>query len=181
MFGAVILDALLGLTVFVETLAAISLLQSLSEMPLREELDPILTFYKSSILPVAAAPAHLVSVSGWFMDAYVLSLPLCFLFFLRQANIAMAPYGDFLPVSSPHDNVTRSEARLDAVLPVIFCGLGAALTSLTLLPLLTPVAAIWLLYCKRRGTPSWFEVSRLYYVNLYLVMILTVLIVGFAR
>jgi hypothetical protein len=177
MLGAALLDAVFGLTVLVETLAALSLLRFLSKLPLEGGLDPILSFYNSHLLPVLAAPANLAGAPGWFMDAYVLSLPLFFLFFIKQARIAMAPYGEPLPAPSLDGGVTRAEAGLDAALPPVFCATGALIASLTLLPLLTPAAAIWLEYRKSRGKPAWFEISRFYYVNLFAVSGITGLIV----
>jgi hypothetical protein len=169
MLQAVLLDSIFGLTVFAETLAALSLLLFLSKIPPGGALDPILFFYKSHIVPVIAAPANLAGAPGWYMDAYVLSLVLFFLFFIKQARIAMAPYGEALPTPSLNQRVTHAEASLDAALPPVFCAIGALLASLTLLPLLTPVAAIWLRHRKSRGKSTWFEISPFYYVNLFAV------------
>jgi hypothetical protein len=179
MLRALTADALFGLAVFIETAAAVSLLQ-LWGVPLREELAPILAFYRGSLPSTfgTASSVGPVTFPAWFADAYVLAFALFFFFFIAQCRGAMAPYNDgaLSPVPLP-----RMEMALDATLPLIFCLLGAALFSFTLLPLLTPIAALWLLLRKLAGCPSWFQVSRGYYVNVLAVSALTATIAGFAR
>ena len=177
MLGAVVADAFFGIAVFVETLAAISLLQVLFGFPLREELDPILAFYRSSIS--AAASFVPVTLPAWFADAYLLAFALFFFFFIAQARRATAPYDD--PTFPRSPSIPRAEMVLDAALPVIACLLGAAFFSFTLLPLFSLIAALWLFLRKLAGSPSWFHVSRSYYANLVVVAVLTATIVSLPR
>jgi hypothetical protein len=177
MLRAVAADAFFGLAVFIETAAAVSLLQ-LWGIPLREELAPILAFYHSSLSFGPASSVGPATFPAWFADAYVLAFVLFFFFFIAQFRSAMAPYNEAALSGAPLSSMERA---VDATLPVMFCLLGAAFFSITLLPLLTPIAAFWLLVRKLAGCPSWFQVSRSYYANLLVVSALTAIIAGFAR
>jgi hypothetical protein len=177
MLRAVAADAFFGLAVFIETAAAVSLLQ-LWGIPLREELAPILAFYRSNLSFGPVSSVVPATFPAWFADAYVLAFALFFFFFIAQCRSAMAPYND---AALSRVRLSRMEMALDATLPVILCLLGAALFSFTLLPLLTPIAAFWLLLRKLASCPSWFQVARGYYANLLAVSALTAIIAGFAR
>jgi hypothetical protein len=180
MLGALLADAFFGLAVVIETAAALSLLRSLWGIPLRDELDPILAFYHNSASSAFGAIGYIIPARfpAWFTDAYALSFALCFFFFIAQGRAAMTPYNDAALYKIP---LSRTEIVLDATLPVILCLLGAALLSFTLLPLLTPLAALWLLLLKLAGHPSWFRVSRSYHVNMLAAGALTAAIASFAR
>jgi hypothetical protein len=173
-------DALFGLTVFIETLAALSILRAVKHVHLPEGLDPILAFYQKNLRPAVAdfVPG---AGAGWFDDAYVIAFALFFLFFIAQARRAMAPHPVPFDSLAPNRR-TIAEIAFDWALPPILCLVGAALASLALLPLLTVPAALWLLCRRLLGRrPSNFALSPLYYVNLLASAGATAAIVGLSR
>ncbi len=161
MLRALMADAIFIAAVFIESLAALSLLQARHLAVLREEFEPVLAFYRTQLVPVLGYGANIVwpSAPQWFADASILAAILFFLFFIAQARKAMAPYEE--PLSQ-----ARIEAVLDWALPVAFCALGALVTGPTLLPLLTLPAALFLGLGRLAGRPCWFELSRSYYFNI---------------
>jgi hypothetical protein len=168
MLGALAADALFCIAVLIETLAALSLLKAAKAITLREELEPMLAFYNLHIMPVLGFGANLlpVRVAGWYPDAAVIAIFIFFFFFIAQARAAMAPFASESGPSPKSDDVpTPVEAAVDAALPVAACAIGAFLCAPTLLPLLTPPVALWLLGRSLAGHPSWFVISRGYYVN----------------
>lgn len=183
MVWSIVADGIFACAVLIETLAALSMARLFFQIAPREELDPILAFFHDRILPVLTLPADLIpgTLPPWFADAYAIGVALFFLFFIAQARKAAAPHEVLEELDASPPRLSPLETVLDAAIPAIFCGLGAILFSLTLLPLLTPLAALWLLARKLTGKPSWFEVSRSYYVNLLLVLGLTVLLLCLPR
>ncbi len=161
MLRALTADAVFIAALFIELLAALSLLQSGHAAVLREEFTPVLGFYRTGLVPVLAHGANVVWPASpqWLGDASILAAILFFLFFIAQARKAMAPYEN-PPSQAP------IEAALDRALPVAFCAAGALVLGPTLLPFLTLPAALLLGAGKLAGRPCWFELSRSYYVNL---------------
>jgi hypothetical protein len=170
MLRALAADAIFCAAVFLETLAALSILQGANAIQLREEFDPILAFYHAHLAPVIAFGASLVPAHTptWFADATIIATVLFFLFFIKQARRATAAHdADFLPhVAS--DVPTRAELAIDWLLPASFCAIGAFLCSLTLLPFLTLPIAVWLAV-RKAWNPSWFEISGTYYMNILIL------------
>ncbi len=160
MFKALASDAVFIAAIFAEALVLLSLLQSTQAIALREEFEPLLGFYHTELAPALAVGASVVwkDAPQWFTDASVLSAILFFLFCIAQARKAMAPYGAI-------QDLTRIEALIDWVLPVLFCAAGALLLGPTLLPLLTLPAALFLGAARLTGRPWQFELSRSYYAN----------------
>ncbi|MGO8955203.1 MAG: hypothetical protein ACLPWS_14425 [Rhodomicrobium sp.] len=179
MFRLLAADAFFVAAVLIEVLAALSLLQSAQFAVLREEFEPVLAYYRAGAVPLLAPGAAIVwpDAPQWFTDASILSAVLFFLFFIAQARQAMAPHPSNGPgVPGPGGWAPdRTEAAIDWALPVALCVLGALLLAPTLLPLLSLPAALFLGVKKLAGHPSWFEVSRSYYVN---TLCLTVAIAG---
>lgn len=161
MLGALTADAVFIAAVFVEVLAALSLLQSVQGIALREEFEPVLGFYRTHIAPVLAYGANVIwgAAPQWFADASILAAILFFLFFIAQARKAMAPY-------EAAASLARAEAVIDWALPALFCALGALVFGPTLLPFLTLPAALFLGLGRLMERPCWFEVSRGYYSNI---------------
>jgi len=172
MLGSLAADAVFGMAIFAETLAALSWLRATYALPLREELEPMLTFYQAQIAPIAALPPSIFTnnVTGWYRDFYLIGATVCFLFLIRQARAAMAP--------SPSEfygyRRERSEAAIDATLPAALCAFASCILALTFIPLATPLLALWLLIKRAAGRPSWFAVTTAYYINLIAVAGLTV-------
>lgn len=165
MLGALAADAIFCATVLVEIMAALSILQGANAIQLREEFEPILAFYHTHAVPViafgaGAVPAH---TQTWFADATIIATVLFFLFFIKQARRATAPYEAENPFSDA-DAPSRGEKIVDWLLPVIVCAAGAFIFSLTLLPFLTLPVALWLIL-RKAWSSSWFEVSSAYYAN----------------
>ncbi len=168
MLFALSADAVFCAAVFFETLAALSILHTASAVPLREELEPILTFYHQKAMPLIAFGANIVpfQVPAWFADATVIASVLFFLFFIAQARRAAAPYdADRQAGALDGAMPTRVEAAIDWALPTLACAVGAFVSALTLLPFLTVPIALWLAARRTSRQPSWFQVSRSYYVN----------------
>jgi hypothetical protein len=174
-------DAIFIAAIFIEIAAALSLLQSSHAVFLREEFEPVLSYYRNHAAPVFGAGAGLLWSKGpqWFTDATVVGAVLFFLFFIAQARNAMAPFQEALaPTFAPIPASNRAEATLDWVLPVLFCGLGALIAAPTLLPLLAVPAAL-VLYARRLlGLPSWFEVTPAFYLNLLVLAAALLLILS---
>ncbi|MGO9546665.1 MAG: hypothetical protein ACLPPF_17950 [Rhodomicrobium sp.] len=162
-------DAIFIAAVFIEILAALSVLQSVNAIVLREEFEPVLAYYRSHAVPLLAPGAGLfwASPPQWYWGVTLLGGVLFFLFFIAQARKAMAPYEERQGRES--GVVSRIEALIDWVLPAAFCALGAAVLAPTLLPLLTLPAALFLSFRELTGRPVWFELSRSYYVNILCV------------
>jgi hypothetical protein len=170
MLKALAEDAIFTITVFLETLAALSIFQQAGAIQFREELAPVLFFYREHALPVIAFAANLLPVNTppWFADAYVIAAVLFFLFFIEQARRGMAPYDDLPPNFTGRD-LKPVEIAIDAILPAAACAIGAFVSAVTLLPFLTLPVALWLGARKLLGKPSWFGVRRSYYVNAVVV------------
>jgi hypothetical protein len=168
MLRALFADAIFIAAVLVEIIAALSLLQSAQAIVLREEFGPVLSVYREQALPFLAASANLVwpSRPQWFADASLLAGIFFFLFFIAQARNAMAPFDETpMPRLGKYD-ASRAERLIDWLLPAVLCAFGALVLAPTLLPFLTLPAALLLGGRKLFGHPSWFEVSRSYYLNL---------------
>ncbi|MGO9173179.1 MAG: hypothetical protein ACLP7P_14615 [Rhodomicrobium sp.] len=183
MLRALAADAIFIAAVLIEVLAALSMLQSGQLIVLREAFEPVLAYYRTEAVPFLAPGANIVwpAAPQWFADASILSAVLFFLFFIAQARNATAPHRE---AHSPgHDNgpSDRVEAVIDWALPVAMCGLGALLLAPTLLPVLTLPAALLLGAKKLAGSPSWFEVSRSYYVNVLCITVAIAAILAFQR
>jgi len=176
MLRALTADAIFIATVFIESLAALSLLQAGHAAILREEFEPVLAFYRTKLVPLVGYGANAVwpSAPQWFADASILAAILFFLFFIAQARKAMAPYEE------PHSQAP-AEAALDWALPVAFCAAGALVTGPTLLPFLTLPAALFLGLVKLAGRPCWFELSRSYYFNILCLSAVLAGILGLQR
>ncbi len=161
MLRALTADAIFIAALFIEILAALSLLQAGQAAVLREAFEPVLAFYRTGVVPVLGYGANAVwpSPPQWFADASILAAILFFLFFIAQARKAMAPYEN-PPSQGP------IEAALDWALPAAFCAIGALVSGPTLLPFLTLPAALFLGIGKLAARPCWFELSRSYYFNL---------------
>ncbi len=176
MLRALMADAIFIAAVFIEILAALSLLQARHVAVLREEFEPVLSFYRTQIVPVLGYGANSVwpSAPQWFADASILAAILFFLFFIAQARKASAPYEE--PLSR-----ARIEAVLDWALPVVFCAFGALVFGPTLLPFLTLPAALFLGLGRLAGQPCWFELSRSYYFNIIYLSAVLAGILGLQR
>jgi hypothetical protein len=169
MLRAVSSDAFFIVAVFFETLAALSLLQSVQAIALPEAFEPVLAFYRTGALPFLAPGAAFFAASApkWLPDASIIASVFFFLFFIKQARRAMAPYGDGdLIEDLGSDAPDRSEAFVDWVLPPAACAAGAILTAPTMLPFLTLPTALFLTARRLAGFSSWFDLSRSFYVNL---------------
>jgi hypothetical protein len=169
MLRALLADAIFIAAVFIETIAGLSLLQSGHTIVLREELDPVLSVYREQAIPFLAAGANVVwpARPQWFADASLLAGIFFFLFFIAQTRNGMAPYEEAFPARLGQNGVkSRAERLLDWGLPVVFCLIGALVLAPTLLPFLTVPAAFFLGVRTLLGLPSWFEISRSYYINL---------------
>jgi hypothetical protein len=169
MLRALSADAIFIAAVLAEIIAALSLLQSVHAIVLREELEPVLAVYRAQALPFLAVGANAVwpARPQWFADANLISGVLFFLFFIAQTRNAMAPLDQaFAPRVGKDRDSSRAESLADWALPIVFCGLGALVFAPALLALLTLPAALFLGVRRLLGLPSWFEVSRSYYVNL---------------
>ena len=70
------------------------------------------------------------------------------------------------PLGGAAGGSTRSDALIDWLLPAALCALAALVLAPTLLALLTLPAAAFLGFRKLAGQPSWFELSRSYYLNI---------------
>ncbi|MFZ0572409.1 MAG: hypothetical protein WAM63_18210, partial [Rhodomicrobium sp.] len=148
MLRALTADAIFIATLFIEILAALSLIQARQAAVLREEFTPVLSFYRTEVAPVLGYGANAVwpSPPQWFADASILAAILFFLFFIAQARKAMAPY-DSLPAQAP------IEAVIDWALPAALCAIGALISGPTLLPFLTLPAALLLGIGKLAARP----------------------------
>jgi hypothetical protein len=169
MLRALLADAIFIAAVLVETIAALSLFHSAQAIVLREEFEPVLSVYREQALPFLAAGANLVwpSRPQWFADASLLAGIFFFLFFIAQARNAMAPLDEALvPRLGKYGDASRAERLIDWLLPAALCALGALVLAPTLLPFLTFPLALLLGVRRLFGRPSWFEVSRSYYLNL---------------
>jgi hypothetical protein len=169
MLMALSADAIFIAAVLAEIVAALSLLESSHAIVLREELEPVLDVYRAQALPFLTAGTNAVwpSRPHWFADASLIASVLFFLFFIAQARNAMAPFDEALAPRFPKDEkASRAERLADWALPIVLCALGALVLAPTLLPFLTLPAALLLGARRLLWHPSWFEVSRSYYVNL---------------
>ena len=166
MFRLLTADAVFIAAVFVETLAALSLLEDARAIAPREEFDPVLAFYRAELAPALAPGAGIVWARApqWFVDATLIAPVFFFLFFIAQARNAMAPYGGERVRAGCGGN--RLEAAIDWVLPPIFCAAGALALAPTLLPFLTLPASVFLAANKLAGRSCWFELSAAYYLNI---------------
>jgi hypothetical protein len=181
MLMAIAADAIFCAALFVETLALISIFQAANGLPLHDALIPVMRFYHEKTAPLSAF-GSLVGAQGWAADAAIIAAVLFFSFFIKQARNAMAPYDDdHAPTPSAAYAATRIDAAIDLIFPAAICGIGAAVTAPTLLPFLTLPVALWLLLKRVAGTPSWFEVSPSYYVNLALLACVAAAIYALAR
>lgn len=162
MLAALMADAVFIAAIFAEVLAALSILQPVHAIALREEFGPVLAFYRGQAVPYLAPGAQLFwrPAPPWYADACIFAAVLFFLFFIAQARNAMTPLGGAAGGSS------RSDALIDWLLPVVLCALAALVLAPTLLALLTLPAAAFLGFRKLTGQPSWFELSRSYYLNI---------------
>jgi hypothetical protein len=182
MLLSLVADALFCAAFFFETLAALSFLQAAYSIQLREEFTPILQFYHETTSPLAFVGANLLPGKPvWYADAYVIGAVLFFLFFIRQAQRAMAPYaGDSLQPASSWES-TRLDAAIDRALPAAACAIGAAVAAFTLLPFLTIPAALVLLLKRLLGKPCWFKAPAIYYVNIVLLAGVVAAVFALAR
>lgn len=170
MIVALISDAFFFLALFFEALAALDLLQAASAIALPEGFEPIFEFYHARALPIIAVGARLypATTPAWFPDAYVIALVFFFLFFIKQAYRAAEPYPE-TGKTRKAERFSPADAAIDAMLPSLMCAIGAVIAAATLLPLLTPLPAAWLASRTLAGRSSWFELSRSYYVNIFLL------------
>jgi hypothetical protein len=161
MLRALMADAIFIAALFIEILAALSLLESSHAAAFREEFEPVLAFYRTGLAPILGYGASVArhSPPQWYIDASILAAIWFFLFFIAQARKAMAPY------EKPPQGAL-SEAAIDWALPVIFCGLGALFAGPALLPFITVPAALYIGFLKLAGKPCWFEISSSYAFNL---------------
>jgi hypothetical protein len=162
-------DAIFIVAVLAEIVAALSLLESSHAIVLREELEPVLAVYRGQALPFLTAGTNAVwpSRPQWFADASLIASVLFFWFFIAQVRNAMAPFDEACAPRFPKDEEpSRAERLADWAMPVVLCAFGALALAPTLLPFLTLPAALLLGASGLLGHPSWFEVSRSYYVNL---------------
>jgi hypothetical protein len=167
MLTAMLSDALFIGAVFFEALAVLSLLRSAQAIALPEALEPVLTFYREKAMPILTPGTPFVwgSSPGWVADASIVSAVLFFQFFILQARRAMAPCGGAGPIYK-RQPLERIEALIDWALPGAACAAGALIAGPILAPLLTVPAAIMLEVRRLAGSPSWFHVSKSYYLNL---------------
>ncbi len=168
MLMALMADAIFIAAVFFEILATLSILQAWFAFPMREVFEPMLGFYRGQALPFLSPGTRLVYAGApqWFVDASIFSAVFFFLFFIAQARRGMAPYSSECPPATVLRKRSRAEAAVDWALPPALCALGSVLLAPTLLPLLTLPAALVLGLSRLAGKPSWFAVSRSYYVNI---------------
>jgi hypothetical protein len=161
MLRALMADAIFIAALFIETLAALSLLESSHAAAFREAFEPIFASYRTGLAPLLGYGARVAwhSAPQWYIDASILARILFFFFFIAQTRKAMAPYEEPSPPA-------MSEAAVDWALPVGLCALGALFAGPTLLPFLTVPAAFYLGLEKLMGRPCWFELSRSYTFNL---------------
>ncbi len=182
MLMAVFGDAIFCGALFFETLAVLSFIQSAYPLELREVFRPLLSFYHEQTSPLAAFGANFFSgMPVWFADASIIGAVFFFLFCIRQARRAMAPYDDDSAPLAATSQVTYLEAAIDQLLPPVVCALAAAALAPTLLPFLTPPIALWLLLKRLLRKPAWFEVSPSYYVNIVLLAAITAAILSLPR
>ncbi len=162
MLAALMADAVFIAAIFAEVLAALSILQWVQAISLREEFGPVLAFYRGQAIPYLAPGAQLFwrPAASWYADACIFAAVLFFLFFIAQARRAMSPLGDAASGSN------RLEALIDWLLPAALCAAAALVLAPTLLALLTLPAAAILGLRRLAGQPSWFELSRSYYLNI---------------
>ncbi len=183
MLMAIVADAIFCAALFFETLALLSILQSVYGLQLGEVFAPIMSFYHAKTAPFVAFGASLFAGKApiWFADAAIIAAVLFFSFFIAQARRAMAPYDDYGPYAPSREARTLLEGAIDLILPAAVCAIGAAVFAPTLLPYLTLPIALLLLSKKLLGKPSWFEVSPSYYVNVVLLAAIAAAILGLAR
>ena len=169
MLRAIFADAVFCAALFVESLAAISILQSVAGLDLPEGFIPVMNSYHAKTAPLSAIGGVIFASKPpvWYADAMLIAAVFFFSFCIAQAQNAMAPYDD--PDAAPVGQVRALESAIDFFLPVAVCAAGAVLTAPTLLPFLTVPVALWLLLKRMSGKPSWFKVSPGYYVNLVLL------------
>ena len=169
MLRAIFADAVFCAALFVESLAVISIFQSVAGLDLPEGFIPIMNSYHAKTAPLSAIGGVIFASKPptWYADAMLIAAVLFFSFFIAQAQNAMAPYDD--PEAAPIGEVRALESAIDFFLPVAICAIGALLTAPTLLPFLTVPVALWLLLKRMFGKASWFKVSPVYYVNIALL------------
>jgi hypothetical protein len=165
MLRAIAADAVFCAALLVESLAVLSILESTFGLAFGELSMPILKAWRAATEPFVGFGAAVFSSKppGWVVDAAAISGALFFLFFIRQARNAIAPFED--GTYPPGAVVTRYDALIDDAIPTVLCALGAVVFAPTLLPLLTLPVALWFLAKKQFGRPAWFAVSNAYYVN----------------
>ena len=181
MLRAIFADAVFCGTLFVESLAMLSILHAFAGVDLREEFTPIMNSYHAKTAPLSAIGASLFAGKPpvWFADGVLIAAVLFFLFFISQTRNAMAPYDDLQ--GTPAIETRGLEWAIDFLLPVAVCTLGSVVTAPTLLPFLTLPVALWLLLKRLFGKPSWFKVSVGYYVNIALLAAVAAAIFAWAR
>jgi len=181
MLRAIAADAVFCAALLVESLAVLSILEGTFGLAFGELSMPILKAWRAATEPFVGFGAAVFSSKppGWVVDAAAISGVLFFLFFIRQARNAIAPFED--GTYPPGAVVTRYDALIDDAIPTVLCALGAVVFAPTLLPLLTLPVALWLLLKRLAGKPSWFEVSPSYYVNLLLLAGIAAAIFGLLR
>jgi hypothetical protein len=162
-------DALFCIALFFEVLAALDILQTAFALKLHEAFEPLFDFYRLRALPVLAFGARLYpgTAPAWFPSAYFLAAVFFFLFCIRQAYSASEPYAKREAIQT--ERPTPVEAIIDAMLPAVLCACGAVAAAATLLPLLTPLLGLWIAAHTAMGRPCWFEVSRSFYLNIFLL------------
>ncbi len=175
MLKFLLIDSLFLVAVTIETCAVLSMFRDLVGVRLRPEFDPILGFYQETIVAALASVTQIVAAGlpVWYLDAYVISVVLFYLFFISQFRWAMTPHE--ISVAASDEKRDRVEMAVDGALPAIACGFGATILSFTLLPLLTPVLAVGLYLRRLMGYTSWFDVTRTYYINLAIVAALSLI------
>jgi hypothetical protein len=173
MLTAMLSDALFIGAVFFEALAVLSVLRSWQAMALPEALEPVLMFYREKAIPILAPGTPLVwgASPGWLADASVIAAVFFFQFFILQARRAMAPHGYEGSIYNRKPS-ERIETLIDWALPGAACAAGALITAPILAPFLTVPAAIILEARRLAGFPSWFQVSKSYYLNLFCLAVL---------
>lgn len=181
MLRAIFADAVFCAALFVESLAVVSILQSVAGLDLPEEFIPIMNSYHAKTAPLSAIGGVIFASKppAWYADAMLIAAVFFFSFFIAQAQNAIAPYDD--PDAAPIGEVRALESAIDFFLPVAVCAIGAVLTAPTLLSFLTVPVALWLLLKRIFGNPSWFKVSPGYYVNFVLLGAIAVAIVAWAQ
>jgi hypothetical protein len=163
-------DAIFAVAVAVQAVAGIRLATAGWNVPALPVLEPVFAAYEAWIVSPIRDVISVVfaGVASWYIDAYVLAAVLMFLFVLAQVKRASSVDGAATPL--PGEKRDRVEAFFDHALPVAAAAFLSAIAALTLLPLLTPLLALVLLLRKWAGSPSWYAVSRTYYVNAVLVL-----------